>query len=69
MGPNGERALLPKSDGASMMISVFQSRDLGFGLEISDALLEQINNCRRGKRYVDEEAAVGVNGTAEKKDL
>jgi len=35
VGPHKESPLLPKSDGESRMISAFQSRDFGFGLQIS----------------------------------
>ena len=47
-GPNGERALLPKSDGvAVMMMSAFASRDTGLGLETDTAMLRRINLSRR----------------------
>ena len=49
VGPNGERALLPKTDGMSLMVSAFQSREFGFGLEITCSQLEEINFCRMGK--------------------
>jgi hypothetical protein len=30
VGPQGQRPLLPKSDGMSLMLSAFQSRETGF---------------------------------------
>ena len=35
VGPQGQRPLIPKTDGLSLMISAFQSRETGFGVEIS----------------------------------
>ena len=35
VGPEGQRTLLPKTDGLSLMISAFQSRETGFGVQIS----------------------------------
>ena len=35
-GPNGERALMPKTDGYGIMISSFQSLEHGFGMDISE---------------------------------
>ncbi len=34
-GPNGETVLVPKDDGQGVMISAFQSRELGFGMELT----------------------------------
>jgi hypothetical protein len=69
IGPKGQRALLPKTEGAGLMVSAFQSRELGFGLKISDAELEEINFSRMGKKYKDEEAGVTINKTANKSAL
>ncbi len=35
-GPNGETAIVPKDDGASIMLSVFQCREFIFGLQMSE---------------------------------
>lgn len=51
------------------MISAIVSRELEFGVEWTDALMEKVNNFRRGKKYDDEQAGIVINGTAEKKDL
>ena len=53
VGPNGERALLPKTAGCGIMVSAFQSRELGFGVSISSEELEEINkHMRKGKNTV-----------------
>jgi hypothetical protein len=67
--PDGKMTIMPKDDGQGLMISALQSREFGFGLEINDDMLERINETRRGKKYMDESAAVAKRGTAEKKDL
>ena len=36
VAPDVERVLVPKDDGQGVMISAFQSREFGFGLEIND---------------------------------
>ena len=69
VGPEGQRTLLPKTDGLSLMISAFQSRETGFGVQISRVQLEEINEARRGKTYVDVDAAVAIHGQASKQDL
>jgi hypothetical protein len=51
------------------MVSVFQSREFGFGFVMSPEQLQQVNNARRGKKYKDKEAAISRLGTAYKKDL
>ena len=67
--PEGQRPLMPKSDGGLLMISAFQSREMGFGWDLSVEQLEKVNVIRRGKKYHDEDAAVEVNGSADKPDL
>jgi len=69
VGPAGQRALLPKTDGLGIMLSAFQSRETGFGLNLSATQLSEINETRRGKSYVDADAAIAINGQAMKKDL
>ncbi|KAI2509704.1 hypothetical protein MHU86_4686 [Fragilaria crotonensis] len=69
VGPEGQRPLLPKTDGLSLMISALQSRETGFGVEISRVQLEEINEARRGKTYVDVDAAMAIHSQAAKKDL
>ena len=67
--PLGQRALLPKTDGLTLMISAFQSRETGFGVQISRIQMEEINETRRGKNYVDLDAALAIHGQVAKKDL
>jgi hypothetical protein len=51
------------------MVSAFQSRELGFGLELTETELGCINYYRETHRpfYVESESAVKVNGEAKKK--
>jgi hypothetical protein len=69
VAPDGTTVLVPKDDGQGLMISAFQSREFGFGMEICEEDLRKINERRRGQKYVDETAAVSKKGTALKKDL
>jgi hypothetical protein len=69
--PDGTKPLLPKDEGQGLMVSAFTSRDLGFGLNISPAQLDEINQKMRGKgkKYLDESAAIMKNGTSQKRYL
>jgi hypothetical protein len=69
VGPKGERGLLPKTDGESIMASAMQGRETGFGRKMSTEELETVNRTRRDKEYVDKEAAMEVNKTTRKPDL
>jgi hypothetical protein len=69
VGPQGQRPLLPKTDGMSLMLSAIQSRETGFGVHISRIQLEEINDSRRGQNYVDLDAALAIHGQVGKKDL
>ena len=51
------------------MILAVVSRELGWGVEWSIALMEKVNAFRNGQKYVDKDAAVIVHVVAEKKDL
>ena len=68
-GPNGERPLLPKDEGAGVMISSFICREHGILRAIDEHILIFVNTNRLGKSYADNEAAIEVNGTAAKKPL
>ena len=50
VGPDGLRALLPKTDGLSLMMSAFQSRETGFGMNLSRIHFDEINESRCGKK-------------------
>ena len=67
--PTGETQLIPKDDGAGVMISAFQSRDFGFGHPLTEQQLQAINESRRGKNYYDTEAAERILGHTTKLDL
>ena len=69
VGPEGQRALLPKTDGLGLMLSAFQSRETGFGLKLSSIQIGEINETRRNKNFVDVDAAIAIHGQAMKKDL
>lgn len=69
--PSGKMALIPKDEGAGMMVSGFQSRELGL-LRTEDISAEEfvkINRSRQGKHYEDKDAAVKVRKHSTKADL
>ena len=68
--PDGTQQILPKDDGAGVMISSFVSRDYGYGLDVSDSVLNEMNERRKDECYVDVDAAkVVYHGTIQKKPL
>ncbi len=69
MSPDGQRNLYPKNEGQVVMISAFQSREFGFGLDLSEAQIEKVNQEWRGEKYKDEESAISKHGTAMRPDL
>jgi len=69
IGPNGEKAMSPKDEGQGVMISAFQSRHDGFGMDLTKEDLKKINQNRSGERYFDEEAAKKIYGKPEKAPL
>ena len=69
IGRNGKRGLLPKGEGGGVMVSAFKSREFGFGMELTQQQLDEINKKRKNESYSDEEAAVQVHGNKKKKDL
>ncbi len=68
-GPNGEKAISPKDEGLGIMISAFQSRELGFGMKITEEDLARINRYREGKEYIDVDAAKTKRRTTKKHHL
>ena len=68
-GPDGERPLLPKDEGAGVMISCFICREHGLLREIDKQTLNLVNASRLGQSYADEEAAIEVYGNARKRPL
>ena len=69
VGPSGKRSILPKNDGIGVMVSAFQSREFGWGVDITVEQMVRINKTRQGKEYFDTVAANDVNGTALKSAL
>jgi hypothetical protein len=65
-GPVGKSLLVPKDDGHGVMISAFQVRKLGFGMASTKEQLDEVNFLRRGKKYINEEAAKRYKGRAQK---
>ncbi len=45
--------MVPKDEGQGLMISAFQSKEFGFGLQVNDEQLTEVNIVRRGKIYID----------------
>jgi hypothetical protein len=68
-GPKGERALLPKDEGAGVMISSFINREYGLIHKLEQPILDLVNERRYGERYADEEAAMDVYGSSLKPQL
>jgi hypothetical protein len=69
MGPNGETAIVPKDEGAGIMISAFQSREFGFGLNMREKELPLVNEYCKDKKYQDKEVLKAKQGDAKKKTL
>jgi hypothetical protein len=66
---NSETAIVPKDDGAGIMLSAFQYREFGFGLEMSKQDLELGNEYQKDKNYQDGAAAKEKHGDIKKKYL
>ena len=58
VAPDGTTAARPKDGGYGLMVSSFVSRDFGFGHKLTQAQLQTVNEYRRGKNYLDVEAAM-----------
>ena len=69
VGCNGEVPLVPKDEGARLMISAFQSHEFGFSMELSAKDLAKVNAWHCGQKYKDEDAAETLYGKPEKQDL
>ena len=59
---DGECPLRTKGLGTGVMVSAMISRAFGFGMNITDEQLLNINESREGKNYKDEEAATHLTG-------
>ena len=69
VGPSGERPLLPKDEGTGTMISTFICREHGLIREISPEVLSEVSLKRAGQQYADQEAAIEILGSPDKKPL
>jgi len=67
--PSGKRSKLPKNDDIGVVVSAFQSREFGWGVDITEERMVRINEMRNGKEYLDTVAANEVNDTALKPAL
>ncbi len=67
--PDGTKPVIPKDEGLGVMISAFVSREFGFGMKVSAEDLQKVNECRQGKKYSDESAAMDKRGTSAKQPL
>jgi hypothetical protein len=59
--------LVPKDDGQGLMVSAFCSREFGFGIPVTQSLLDKFNNERKNKHYRMSESAIAKFGTPLKK--
>jgi hypothetical protein len=67
-GPKEERAIIPKDEGYSLMISAFQSREFDFGMKLTSDDLQVINNYRKKVAPInsEKESAKMIKGKSEK---
>jgi hypothetical protein len=66
-GAQGQSVILPKGEGEGIMVSAFFLRELGWGPELTDNQLTEINRrFRTGKEHASKEEAISLFGTAEK---
>jgi len=65
----GNNKLRPKGEGTGVMVSGYVSAFVGWNRELTPAELEGINLTRRGKTYMDEDAAMQVHNQIAKQDL
>jgi hypothetical protein len=66
---DGQQTLRTKSMGVGRMVSALCSREFGFGLDVSVEELATVNEFRKNTKYGDEDAAIYLLGSADKKDL
>jgi hypothetical protein len=74
IGPRGQVALLPKSEGDGYMLSAFVSREFGFGRQMTEDELAEVNMRRQttalgSGTYRDTIAAMEILGTMRKPTL
>ena len=67
MNSEGAMPLIPKDEGAGVMISAFASREFGYGSGMTEKELQKVNEYRSNKAYSDKIAATNRAGNANKK--
>ena len=65
----GEHPLRPKSNGMTLMISAFQSSEIGFGYQLTVEQLRTVNEIREGQHYQDGDSTIEVNDRTDKLPL
>ena len=60
---------MPKEEGQGVMISSFVSCKFGYGMQLSPAQLEHVNEYRKGQYFLDKEAVIEINKTTSKPTL
>jgi hypothetical protein len=63
---DGRKPIIPKDEGLGVMVSGILPRKFKFGLKVSHADLQKVNECRANKSYSDVLAAMEKRGTATK---
>jgi hypothetical protein len=66
---SGHFCIRPKDDGSGVMVSAFQSREFGFGFPDFEKVKDEVNCYRKGKTYIDKDAAMVVYHTDMKRSL
>ena len=69
VGPAGECAFLPKTDGTGWMVSGMQCHEFGFGMDLTKFQFDATNTKRMSEEYFDKDAAMDVNDTLQKNML
>jgi len=64
-GASGEQAIIPKHEGYELMVSAFQSRELGFGFEVTAEQLNVVDSFCQSVRlhYLETESTLEVQST------
>ena len=55
---DGTKQLNPKDEGQGVMVSVFVSRELGYGYNLTPEILKQVNKNRQNSNYSEETATI-----------
>ena len=69
VGANKEQALLSKDEGTDMMISTSISCEHWLIRQLSPEILAHVNLPRAGEQYADQDAAIEIYGSPDKRPL